>query len=113
MSPLDGVSANGINDYGKIGGEDISASGPQALAWYPPGGFETLPAYQAIATAVSNNGQVAGDINNGHEDNLAVMWSWKPVLHIRILGVLWENPRLPGYGTSGALAMNDRGHIVG
>jgi probable HAF family extracellular repeat protein len=113
--PLDGSQAGGINDYGKIAGERSSASIlPQAVAWYRNGGVDILPASTlSTATAVSNTGQVVGNIDNGHAGNRAVEWSWKPTLHITSLGVLWADPNLPDYAESAASAINGLGHIVG
>ena len=115
LSALNGAGANGINDYGKIVGEYIGATtGPEAIAWYLTGGSEILPSNAfAMANAVSNDGQAAGNVDNGHAENLAVMWAWKPVLHITNLGVLWVNPQLPSYATSTASAINGSSHIVG
>jgi probable HAF family extracellular repeat protein len=115
IQPLDGEAAGGINDYGKIAGYQNSATtGPQAVAWYLTGGMDTLPANNlSMAGGVSNNGQVIGSVDNGHADNAAVVWSWKPTLHATYLGVLWSEPYLPDYATSTAAGINAVGHIAG
>ncbi len=112
---LSGVAANGINDNGKIAGEQSnSVTGPSAVAWYMNGGVDILPSNTlSRATAVSNSGPVAGNIDNGHVSDLAVEWSWKPTLHMTVLGVLWTNPSLPDYASSTASAINAAGHIAG
>jgi probable HAF family extracellular repeat protein len=114
-SALNGAAASGINDSDKMAGEQINpATGPHAVAWYLNGGMEVLPDFMfSTATAVSNNGPVAGNINSAHLDNLAVEWNWKPTLHITELGVLWADPASPELASSTASAINGLGHIAG
>lgn len=119
---LDGFAASGINDADKIAGELANLStGPQAVVWSKNGGVEVLPADSfAMADAINNDGDVAGNIDNGHGDNLAVMWSWpmgppgsKSTLRETELGVLWADPTLPDYATSTASGINAFSHITG
>jgi len=110
-----GYLVGGINDADKVAGSIVNpTSGPEAVVWSKNGGVQVLPSEQfAIASAISNDGDVAGNIDNGHADNLAVMWSSRPTLHMTVLGVLWVNPQLPDYSTSTATAINGLSHITG
>ena len=112
---FDGYLVGTINDADKIAGSVVNpTAGPEAVVWSKSGGVQVLPSEQfAIASAISNDGDVAGNIDNGHADNLAVMWSSRPSLHMTVLGVLWVNPQLPDYSTSTATAINGLSHITG
>jgi len=89
--------------------------GPEAAVWSKNGGIQILPSNNtfAQASAISNDGDVAGNIDNGHADNLAVMWTSRPTLHMISLGVLWIDPSLPSYATSTADGINGLSHITG
>ena len=107
------LSASGINDHEQVVGEQINATGIFPLEWAPSGGVVVLPTGTlGAATAIGNNGDIAGNINNGHEDNLAIRWVG-PTHQEEIIGVLWEYPYPPGYGTSTAIAINNLGHVTG
>jgi probable HAF family extracellular repeat protein len=107
------LSASGINDHEQIAGEQINVTGIFPLEWTPNGGVMVLPTGTlGMATAIGNNGDVAGNIDNGHEENLAVRWIG-PTHQEDIIGVLWEYPYPPGYGTSAANAINNIGHVTG
>lgn len=110
-----GYLVGGINDADKIAGSVVNpTAGPEAVVWSKNGGVQLLPSEQfAIASGISNDGDVVGNIDNGHADNLAVMWSSRPSLHMTVLGVLWVNPQLPDYSTSTATAINGLSHITG
>lgn len=114
---VNGFAANGINDTDKIAGEAVPnlSTGPEAVVWSKNGGEQVLPSNGlfSLASAISNNGDVAGNIDNGHADNLAVMWSSRPTLHETGLGVLWADPTLPDYATSTAASINGSSHITG
>lgn len=112
---LNGFDLGGINDSEQAAGEAISSSeGPQAVVWSKSGGVEILPSETfALGSAIADNGDVAGNIDNGHADNLAVLWSAKPTLHMTSLGVLWDDPELPGYASSTASAINNVSHVTG
>src|SRR5579863_3409012 len=88
---LNGFAVGGINDSDKIAGELVQnlSTGPEAVVWSKNGGEQILPSNGifAEASAISNNGDVAGNIDNGHADNSAVMWSSRPTLHETELGV--------------------------
>ena len=89
---LNGFGVGGINDAGKIAGEVVSLStGPQAVVWPKSGGVQILPSNNifAEADAINNAGDVAGNIDNGHADNFAVMWSPRPALHNNPIGEVW------------------------
>jgi probable HAF family extracellular repeat protein len=112
---LGGYMVGGINDFDKMAGAIIIPStGPQAVVWSKNGVAEELPAGSlSIAGAISNDGDVAGNIDNGHFSNAAVMWRFKPTLQIVNLGVLWEDPDEPGFATSTAESINGLSHIAG
>ena len=114
---LNGFAVNGINDTDKMAGEVVPnlVTGPEAVVFSKNGGEQTLPSNGvfALASAISNNGDVAGNIDNGHADNLAVVWSARPTLHETELGVLWADPSLPDYATSAATSINGSSHITG
>jgi probable HAF family extracellular repeat protein len=107
------LSASGINDHEQAVGEQINVTGIFPLEWTPNGGVVVLPTGTlGMATAIGNNGDIAGNIDNGHEDNLAIRWVG-PTHQEEIIGVLWEYPYPPGYGTSTAIAINNLGHVTG
>lgn len=114
---LGGVTGNlaafAINDHEQIAGEESDAVGLFPLEWTPNGGVVVLPTGTlGYATAIGNNGAIAGNIDNGHQDNLAVRWVG-PTHQEDVIGVLWEYPFPPGYGTSTANAINNLGHVTG
>ncbi len=108
------VSPNGINDQDLVVGTREGATiGVEPIEWSKNGGMTILPTSTlAMATAVDNKGNVLGGIDNGHADNLAVMWTG-PTHTMTDLGVLWVDPTLPDYATSIADAINAQGHITG
>src|SRR5689334_1982724 len=112
---LNGFAVGGIDDVERIAGEAVDpSSGPQAVVWSQDGGVQILPSTAfAMATAISNDGDVAGNVDNGHADNAAVVWSSRPSLHMTALGTLWADPMLPDYATSTAAAINGVSHITG
>lgn len=113
--PLSGFAVGGIDDVERIAGEAVDpSSGPQAVVWSNDGGVQILPSNAfAMATAISNDGDVAGNVDNGHADNAAVVWSSRPSLHMTALGTLWADPTLPDYATSTASGINGLSHITG
>ena len=107
------LSASGINDHEQIVGTQIDVTGVFPLEWTPNGGVMLLPTETlGVATAIDNSGDIAGNIDNGHQDNLAVRWVGSTHQE-DIIGVLWEPPSLPGYGTSSTVAINNLGHVAG
>ena len=112
---LNGFAVGGINDVDRIAGEAVDLStGPQAVVWSRDGGVQILPSTAfAMATAISNDGDVAGNVDNGHADNAAVVWSPRPSWHMTGLGTLWADPMLPDYATSTAAGINGMSHITG
>lgn len=110
---LNGFNAGGINDSGHVSGTVVNSE-PQAVLWSKNGGVQSLPSESlSMANTVSNSGYVTGNIDNGHADDLAVMWSPQPTLHMTVIGALWDNPGLPGYASSDALGVNNAGHVTG
>jgi probable HAF family extracellular repeat protein len=111
---LKGTAAGGLNDADTVAGEWVNPS-PEAVTWSKYGGVQVLPSNGDFATAgaVSNDGDVVGNIDNGHFENSAVMWTSRPSLHMVSLGVLWDDPSLPGYATSSADGINNASHITG
>ena len=107
------LSAWGINDHDQIAGEQVSVNGVFPLEWTLNGGVVVLPTETlGMANAVGNNGDISGNIDNGHQDNLAVRWVGSS--HEEdVIGVLWEYPDQPGYGTSSSIAINNLGHVTG
>jgi probable HAF family extracellular repeat protein len=112
---LSGFDVGGINDSDKITGEVVDpTNGPEAVVWSKNGGVEILPSETlAMGTAIANSGNVAGNVDNGHQDNLAVMWSAHPTAQMTSLGVLWADPAVPDYATSTATSINNGSHIAG
>ena len=107
------LSAWGINDREQIAGEQVDVNGVFPIEWTATGGVVTLPTETlGMANSVGNNGAVGGNIDNGHQDNLAVRWVGSTHQE-DIIGVLWEPPDLPGSGTSSTIAINNLGHVTG
>ena len=107
------LSAWGINDREQIAGEQVDVNGVFPIEWTATGGVVTLPTETlGMANSVGNNGDVGGNIDNGHQDNLAVRWVGSTHQE-DIIGVLWEPPDLPGSGTSSTIAINNLGHVTG
>lgn len=107
------LNAWGINDNEQVAGTQINVTGVFPLEWNRNGGVTVLPTETlGMANAVGNNGDISGNIDNGHEDNLAVRWVG-PSHEEQIIGVLWEYPEPPGYGTSSSIAINNVGHVTG
>ena len=107
------LDAWSINDHEQIVGEQINVTGIFPLEWSPNGGVEVLPTETlGVATAIGNNGDIAGNVDNGHQDNLAIRWVGSTHAEDTI-GVLWEYPNLPGSGTSTSIAINNLGHVAG
>jgi probable HAF family extracellular repeat protein len=111
---LKGTGVGGLNNADMVAGEWVNPS-PEAVVWSKNGGVQILPSDGdfATASAISNDGDVVGNIDNGHADNSAVMWTSRPTLHMVSLGVLWVNPSLPSYDTSSAAGINAQSHITG
>ena len=107
------LNAWGINDQDQVAGEQAYVAGVFPLEWTSNGGVVTLPTETlGMANSIGNNGDIGGNIDNGHEDNLAVRWVGSTHQE-DIIGVLWESPSLPGYGTSSTIAINNLGHVAG
>jgi probable HAF family extracellular repeat protein len=113
---LNGFGIGGINDFDKIAGEVVTLStGPEAVVWSKNGGEQILPSNNifAEANAINDGGDIAGNIDNGHADNFAVMWSPRPTLHMIPIGVLWSFPTESDSATSTAAAINGHSHVTG
>ncbi len=108
------LSVFGINVQDQVvGSRSGPAIGVEPVEWSKNGGMTLLPAEAlAEATAINDKGDVAGNVDNGHVSNLAVMWSG-PTHKVTPLGVLWANPALPDYASSTANAINAMGHVAG
>src|SRR5579871_445602 len=100
---LGGTEGGGLNDADSVAGEWVNPT-PEAAVWTKNGGVQILPSNGDFSTAgdISNDGDIVGNIDNGHFENSAVMWTSKPSLHMVLLGVLWDDPSLSGYATSTA-----------
>ena len=111
---LKGTGVGGLNNADMVAGEWVNPA-PEAVVWSKNGGVQILPSDGdfATASAISNDGDVVGNIDNGHADNSAVMWISRPTLHMVSLGVLWVNPSLPSYDSSSAGGINAQSHITG
>jgi len=107
--------ANGINDLGVIAGTIIDPSvGFEAVIWKAPTESPTLlsPGNQTMADALSDLGDVAGNNNNGHEDNAADIWTAPK--HPQIpLGTLVTCEVCVFDPSSTALSVNNRRVVVG
>jgi probable HAF family extracellular repeat protein len=108
------VMANGINDGDLVVGSQSGPSiGVEPVVWSKSGGVQVLPVNDlALASADDNAGNIIGNIDNGHGDNLAVMWSG-PTHKLIGLGVLWADPTIPDFASSTANALNAHGHVAG
>lgn len=107
------LSAWGINDHDQVAGEQVDVTGIFPLEWTSNGGVVILPSPTlGMANSIGNNGDIGGNIDNGHADNLAVRWVG-PTHQGETIGVLWEYPYPPGYGTSSTIAINNLGHVTG
>ena len=105
------LDAYGINDHDQVVGEEINVDGINGFE-LTNGGATVLTDTLGYAIAIGNNGDIAGNIDNGHQDNLAVTWVG-PTHQMNTIGVLWTYPNLPDYGTSTATAINNLGHVTG
>jgi len=107
------LSVAGINDYGQMVGEQINASGINGVEWTASGGALVLPLGDlGYAAAIGNNGDIAGNAASPHLNNIAIKWVG-PTHQVQGIGVLWEYPFPPGYGSSTANAINNFGHVTG
>ena len=105
------LDAYGINDHDQVVGEEINVDGINGFEW-TNGGATVLTDTLGYAIAIGNNGDIAGNVDNGHGDNLAVTWVGS-THQMATIGVLWTYPYLPDYGTSTATAINNLGHVAG
>ena len=107
------LSAFGINDRDQVVGMQVNGSGIHPVEWTANGGATVIPLLPlGYATAIGNNGAIAGNMNNGHEDNIAIRWVGA-AHQMQLIGVLWEFPFPAGYGSSTANAINNFGHVTG
>jgi uncharacterized membrane protein len=108
------IAPNGINDQDLVVGlQEGPTIGVEPVEWSKNGGMAILPANTlALASGVDDKGNVIGNIDNGHADNLAVIWTG-PSHQMSDLGVLWVDPTLPDYATSTASALNGQDHVTG
>jgi probable HAF family extracellular repeat protein len=109
-----GSYAFGINDKGIIAGYAENPDPPQAVLWSSSGGTEGLGA-ATIAMAVNEHGTVVGNYDCEVADCAAV-WSGPTYAFAALPGL--SSPPPPPYcfappPQSNALAINNRGHIVG
>ena len=109
-----GSYAFGINDQGIIAGYAENPDPPQAVLWSSSGGTEGLGA-ATIAMAVNERGTVVGNYDCEVADCAAV-WSGPTHAFAALPGL--SSPPPPPYcfappPQSNALAINNRGHIVG
>jgi probable HAF family extracellular repeat protein len=107
------LSVTGINDYGQMVGEQIGPFGINGVEWTGNGGALVLPLGDlGYAVAIGNNGDIAGVAASEHLNNIAIKWVG-PTHQVQGIGVLWEYPYPPGYGSSTANAINNLGHVTG
>lgn len=107
------LSAFGINDRDQVVGMQVNGSGIHPVEWTANGGASVIPLLQlGYATAIGANGDIAGNMDNGHADNIAIKWVG-PTHKMEFIGVLWDFPFPPGYGSSTANAINNFGHVTG
>jgi probable HAF family extracellular repeat protein len=107
--------ANAINDLGVIAGTIVDpAVGFEAVIWKSPSEAPTLlsPGNQTMADALSDLGDVAGNNNNGHEDNAADVWTAPKYPQVP-LGTLVTCEVCVYAPSSTALSVNDRRRVVG
>jgi probable HAF family extracellular repeat protein len=105
--------AFGINDKGIIAGYAETPDEPQAVLWSRIGAAEGLGPL-TIAMAVNNDGTVAGNQDCDFADCGVV---WTGTNHVLAPLLLLPYPPPPPYcfgqSQSNALAINNKGHIVG
>jgi probable HAF family extracellular repeat protein len=107
------LSAFGINDRDQVVGMQVNATGIHPVEWTANGGAALIPLSPlGYATAIGDNGAIAGNMDNGHADNIAIRWVG-PAHQMEFIGVLWEFPFPAGYGSSTANAINNLGHVTG
>lgn len=108
------TAPNGLNDQDLVVGQRSGASiGVQPVEWSKSGGLALLPTDTlAEATAINNNGNIVGNVDNGHASNLAVIWSGS-TSQPTSLGVLWADPAFPDDASSTANAINTLGRVAG
>jgi probable HAF family extracellular repeat protein len=109
-----GLSANGINDLDQVVGDLMGPSiGVEPVEWLKSGGEVVLPiGTLALASAINDKGDIVGNYDNGHLDNLAILWQGSSHTPVN-LGVLWVDPTLPDYASSTATGINSLSHVVG
>jgi len=109
------LGAAAINDLGVIAGSVVDPNvGPEAVIWKSASDLPTLlsPGLQTEAAAISDFGDVAGNSNNGHEDNAADLWTAPGYPEIP-LGTL-VTCQFCVFDPSGtATAVNNRRRVVG
>ena len=109
------MGRSAINDLGVIAGTIVDpAVGLEAVIWKSPSEAPTLlsPGNQTMADALSDLGDVAGNNNNGHEDNAADIWTAPK--HPQVpLGTLVTCEVCVFAPSSTALSVNNRRRVVG
>src|SRR5262249_46552044 len=66
------LSAFGINDRDQVVGMQVNPTGIHPVEWTANGGAAVLPLSDlGYATAIGDNGDIAGNMDNGHADNIA------------------------------------------
>jgi len=107
------VSVAGINDHVQMVGMQVNGTGIFGVEWTANGGALQLPLGNlGYAVAIGNNGDIAGNAASLHLNNIAMKWVG-PTHQAEYIGVLWEFPFPPGYGSSTANAINNLGHVTG
>jgi probable HAF family extracellular repeat protein len=109
------LGASAINDLGVIAGSVVDPNvGPEAAIWKSASELPTLlsPGLQTEAAAISDLGDVAGNNNNGHEDNAADLWTAPSYPQIS-LGTLVTCQFCVFDPSSTATAVNNRRRVVG
>jgi probable HAF family extracellular repeat protein len=109
------LGATAINDLGVIAGAVVDPNvGPEAAIWKSASELPTLlsPGLQTEAAAISDLGDVAGNSNNGHEDNAADLWTAPSYPEIP-LGTLVTCEFCVFDPSSTAAAVNNRRRVVG
>jgi probable HAF family extracellular repeat protein len=109
------LGATAINDLGVIAGAVVDPNvGPEAAIWKSASELPTLlsPGLQTAAAAISDLGDVAGNSNNGHEDNAADLWTAPSYPEIP-LGTLVTCEFCVFDPSSTAAAVNNRRRVVG
>ena len=112
IGPLPGYlysTANAINDSGQVVGYSSNSSGyNHAFLWTSSGGMAdlgTLGGNYSSANAINNLGQVVGFSSNSAGHNHAFFWTSS--------GGMTDLGTLPWAQTSGALAITNKGQVVG